>query len=171
MNTKLSLLATIEILSALSMGIFILTATYQALKYIGKKRYDIHSNNQAYSIFMAGILFSIGYTMSSVIQPLLSLFRILAMKENDSLSLAFKFITTGGIYIGMAYLLGATICIMGVLVYTYLTPVDEFTELKNNNIAVALVVGSIIVTLSLLTKDGVALLLESFIPYPDQYPK
>ncbi|MFZ6000119.1 MAG: hypothetical protein ACOYW3_06380, partial [Bacteroidota bacterium] len=69
MNTKLSLLATIEILSALSMGIFILAATYQLLKYVGRKRYDIHPNNQAYSVFMAAILFSIGYTMSGAIQP------------------------------------------------------------------------------------------------------
>lgn len=171
MNGNLTLLAVIEILSALSMGIFILAATFQALKYIGKKRYDIHANNQAYSIFMASILFSIGYTMSSAIQPLLSLFRILAMKETESLGLVWRFITTGGIYIGLAFILGALICIVGILVYTYLTPIDEFTELKNNNLAVALVVGSIIITLSLLTHDGVALLLESFIPYPDQYPK
>ncbi len=171
MNTNLTLLAIIEILSALSMGIFIMAATYQILKYLGKKRYDIHANNQAYSIFMASILFAIGYTMSSAIQPLLSLFRLLAMKEEESLSLALRFITTGGIYIGTAFVAGALICVMGILVYMWLTPVDEFAELKNNNLAVALVVGSIIITLSLLTKDGVALLLESFIPYPEQYPK
>lgn len=171
MNTKLSLLATIEILSALSMGIFILAATYQLLKYVGRKRYDIHPNNQAYSVFMAAILFAVGYTMSGAIQPLLSLFRILAMKEDEALSLAFRFITTGGLYIGSAFLLGAVICLSGIVVYTYLTPVDEFAELKNNNLGVAIVVGSIIITLSLLTKDGVALLLESFIPYPEQYPR
>jgi uncharacterized membrane protein YjfL (UPF0719 family) len=171
MNSRLTLLAFIEILSALSMGIFILAASYQLLKYFGKKRYDIHENNQAYSIFMASVLFSIGYTVSSATQPLLSLFRILATKENDTISLIFKFITTGGIYIGMAYLIGAFICLIGIMVYTWLTPVDEFAELKNNNLAVAVIVGSIIITLSLITKDGVALLLESFIPYPDQYPK
>ena len=171
MNGNLTLLAIIEILSALSMGIFILAATFQVLKYIGRKRYDIHANNQAYSIFMASILFSIGYTMSSAIQPLLSLFRILAVKESESFSLALRFIGTGAIYIGLAFVLGVMICVVGVLLYTYLTPIDEFTELKNNNVAVALVVGSILITLTLLTHDGVALLLESLIPYPDQYPR
>src|SRR6478736_8254644 len=163
MNSKLTLLAFIEILSALSMGIFILAASYQLLKYIGKKRYGIVENNQAYSIFMGSVLFSVGYTVSSAIQPLISLFRILAMKEDDSLKLLLEFIVTGGVYIGMAYVLGALICLIGIVVYTYLTPVKEFAELKNNNLAVALVVGSIIITLSLLTKDGVSLLLESFI--------
>lgn len=75
MNTKLTLLAIIEILSALSMGIFILAATYQLLKYFGKKRYEIYENNQAYSIFMASVLFSIGYTVSGATQPLSSLFQ------------------------------------------------------------------------------------------------
>ncbi len=171
MNTKLTMLALIEIISALSMGIFILAATYQLLKYVGRKRYCIHQNNQAYSIFMASVLFAIGYTVSSAIQPLISLFRILAMKEVSDLSLAMRFILTGGTYIGMAFVIGAVVCLLGIVVYTYLTPVDEFEELKNNNLAVAFIVGSIVITLSLLTKDGVSLLLESFIPYPEQYPK
>jgi uncharacterized membrane protein YjfL (UPF0719 family) len=71
----------------------------------------------------------------------------------------------------MAYVLAVTICASGVFIYMFITPIDEFAELKNNNIAVALIVGSIIITLSLLTNNGVDLLVESFIPYPQQYPK
>lgn len=171
MNTKLGLLAVIEIASALSMGVFILAATYQFLKYFGKKRYDIATNNQAYGIFMAAVLFSVGLTMSSVIQPLLSLFRIFASKDMSSGELAMKFIGYGAIYIALAYVLAVTVCSSGIFIYMFITPIDEFAELKNNNISVALIVGSIIITLSLLTNNGVDLLIESFIPYPQQYPK
>jgi hypothetical protein len=52
-----------------------------------------------------------------------------------------------------------------------MSPTIFGTITKNNNLAVALVVGSIIITLSLMTHDGVELLIESLIPYPDQYPK
>ena len=171
MNSKLTLLAFIEIASAMSMGIFILAATYQFLKYFGMKRYDISSNNQAYGIFMAAVLFSVGLTMSSVIQPLLSLFRIFASKDMSSWELVLKFIGYGAIYIALAYVLAVTICSSGIFIYMFITPIDEFAELKNNNISVALIVGSIIITLSLLTNNGVDLLIESFIPYPQQYPK
>jgi uncharacterized membrane protein YjfL (UPF0719 family) len=171
MNNRLTLLAVIEILSALSMGIFILAATYQVLKYIGRRKYDIHHNNQAYGIFIAAVLFSVGYTMSSVIQPMLSLFRIYASREMGLVELGFSFFLNGGVYIAVGYLLAVIICFIGVVIYTWITPIDEFTEIKNNNIAVDLVVGSIIITLSLLTHDGVALLIESFIPYPSQFPK
>lgn len=171
MNTKLTLLAIIEIASALSMGIFILASTYQFLKYYGKKKWDIHPNNQAYGIFMAAVLFSVGLTMSSVIQPLLSLFRIFATRDMGTTQLALNFIGYGAIYIALAYMFAVIVCALGIFIYTFITPIDEFAELKNNNISVALIVGSIIITLSLLTNNGVDLLVESFIPYPQQYPK
>ena len=171
MNSKLTLLAIIEILTALSMGVAILAATYLLLKYIGKKRYDINENNQAFGIFTASVLFSVGYMVSSVIHPLLSLFRILSTKDDDTFHLLISFIGYGAIYILMAFIVALLVCFLGALIYNYITPIDEIQELKNNNLAVAMVVGSIIVTLSLMTHDGVELLIESFIPYPDQYPK
>lgn len=170
MNSKLTLLALIEILSALSLGVAIMAATYLLLKYLGKKRYDINHTNQAFGIFMASILFSVGYLVSGVIQPLLSLFRILSTKENVS-NLLVAFIGYGAIYILTAYVVALLVCLLGMVIYNYLTPIDEIQELKNNNIAVALVVGSIIVTLSLMTRGGVELLIESFIPYSQMYPK
>jgi uncharacterized membrane protein YjfL (UPF0719 family) len=170
MNSKLTLLALIEILSALSLGVAIMAATYLLLKYLGKKRYDINHTNQAFGIFMASVLFSVGYLVSGVIQPLLSLFRILSSKESIS-TLLISFIGYGAVYIMTAYVVALLVCLLGMLIYNYLTPIDEIQELKDNNIAVALVVGSIIVTLTLMTRGGVELLIESFIPYPQMYPK
>lgn len=170
MNTKTALLGIIEIVSALSMGVFILAITYQMLKYIGRRRYDIQPGNLAYSIFTASVLFSIGYMVSSVIQPLLSLFRLLASRP-DAESIHLTFIITGAGYIAMAFAAGITIVFLSVFIYTAVTPLDEFAEIRNNNIGVALIVGTITITLSLLTRDGVSLFIESFIPYPDQFPK
>ena len=93
MNIKLSLLAIIEILSGLSIGIIIMIITYQMLKWIGRKRYDIHQNNAAYSIFIASVLFAVGYMVSGVVQPLLSLFRIMAA-SGGSTSAFFHFLDT-----------------------------------------------------------------------------
>lgn len=171
MNERLTLLAAIEIFSSLSMGIFIMAATYQVLKYIGRKKYNIHVNNHAYGIFIAAVLFSVGYTMSSVIQPLISLFRIYASRQMDFWELGGSFVLWGGVYIAVSYVIAVLICSIGIVIYTYLTPIDEFAEIRNNNLSVALIVGSIMITLSLLTHDGVALLIESFIPYPGQFPK
>ncbi len=171
MNSKITLLAIIEILSAISVGVFILALTYQLLKFIGRKRYGIETSNLATSIFVSSVLFSVGYMVSSVIDPLTSLFRLLAAKDNNVMSLALTFIGTGAFFIAVAFIAGVIVCFLSVILYTWITPLDEFTELKNNNIGVALIVGTITITLALLTKDGVALLIESFIPYPEQFPK
>lgn len=170
MNIKISLLGLIEILSALSIGIFIMAITYQGVRYLGRRRFDIQSNNLAYSLFTAAVLFSIGYIVSGVIQPLISLFRLLAAKENDSIDLALSFIGLGAIYIALAFVSGVIICVSGIAIYTFLTPLDEFKELRNNNVGVAVIVGTIMIVLSMLSKDGVSLLIESLIPYPDQFP-
>lgn len=171
MNSKLTLLAIIEILSALSMGVAILAATYLLLNYIWKKRYGVNESNQAFGIVTASILFSVGYMVSSVVHPLLSLFRILSTKDNDTFALMISFIGYGAIYIALAFVVALIVCWLGMVIHNYITPIDEIQELKNNNLAVALVVGSIIITLSLMTYDGVELLIESFIPYPEMYPK
>jgi len=170
MNIKISLLGLIEILSALSIGIFILSITYQGVRYLGRKRYDIQSNNLAYSIFTAAVLFSVGYMISGAIQPMISLFRLLAAKENDSITLAMSFVGHGAVYIALAFAAGVVICFSGIAIYTFLTPLDEFRELKNNNLGVAVIVGTIMIVLSMLTRDGVSLLIESLIPYPEQFP-
>ena len=169
MNIKLSLLALVEILSGLSIGIFIMVLTYEILKWVGKKRYDIHQNNAAYSIFMASVLFSVGYMVSGVIQPLLSLFRLMAAEDNSTAELLFSFLGYGAIYIASAYTAGVAVSLLGITVYTTLTPIDEFKELKNDNLGVALVVGAIIIVLTLLNRDGVNLLMESQVPYPTHF--
>ncbi len=171
MNTKLTLLALIEIFSALSLGVTILAATYLMMKYIGKKKYGINQNNQAYGILMACVLFSMGYLVSGVIHPLLSLFRILSTRNIETLQLVFSFIGYGAVYLALTFVVAFLVCLLGMVIYNYITPIDEMAELRNNNIAVALVVGSMIITLSLLSHDGVELLIESFIPYPEMYPK
>jgi uncharacterized membrane protein YjfL (UPF0719 family) len=170
MNIKISLLGLIEILSALSIGIFILALTYHAMRLYGRKRYDIRPGNLAYSIFTAAVLFSVGFLVSGVIQPLISLFRLLAARENDSINLALSFIGIGAIYIALAFVSGVIIVVSGIAIYTFLTPIDEFRELKNNNVGVAVIVGTIIITLSMMSRDGVSLLIESLIPYPEQFP-
>lgn len=166
MNRDIAILGLIEIFSALSIGVFILALTYKIVQWAGKKYYGIDKFNQAYSIFTAAIMISVGIMVSSVLQPLVSSFRLL---ENDysNFRLALEFIGTGAIYIAIAYGVSIAIGLMSTFLYSKLTTIDEFDEIRENNIGVALIIGSIIITLSLLSQSGVELLIESIIPYPE----
>jgi hypothetical protein len=64
-------------------------------------------------------------------------------------------------------------CLLGLLstlLYAKITPIDEFEEIRNNNIGVAIVVSVIIITLTMMCRSGVGLLIESIIPYPELPP-
>lgn len=168
---KIGILALIEIFSALSCGVIILFITYKGLKYLALKRYGIEKNNLSYSLFMAGVLLCVGIMMSGVIDPLLSVFRIISDQNKSFGNVVLSFLWQGGIYIAIAYTCSIVVIVIGVSVYANLTPIDEFKEIKNNNIGVAIIVCVIIISLTLMSKDGVALLIESIVPYPDLSPR
>ena len=165
MNRDLIILGLIEIVSALTIGIFILALTFKIVQWVGKKYYGIGNFNLAYSIFTATIMISVGLMANTVIQPLISSFRLLD-KEHNSFILAVKFLGMGTIYIGIAYSVAILIGLISTYLYSKLTPIDEFKEIKENNVGVALMISSIIITLTLITKSGVELLIEAIIPYP-----
>jgi uncharacterized membrane protein YjfL (UPF0719 family) len=166
MNLEIALLGLIEIFSALTIGIFILALTFKIVQWVGKRFYGVTTHsNLAYSIFTAAIMISVGLMVSSVIQPLVSSFRVMNM-ENNSFILALRFFGTGAIYISIAYSVSIVIGLISTYIYSKLTVIDEFEEMRKDNIGVAIIIGSIIITLSLLTRSGVELLIESIIPYP-----
>jgi len=57
---------------------------------------------------------------------------------------------------------------LSVKLYTYMTrEIDEFKEIKANNIAVAIIMATIIISVSVLIKESLYLMLETFVPYPE----
>ena len=167
MNEKIALLGFVEIISSLSCGIVILFLTYKILKIYGHRRLGIDHNNLAYNILVAGVLVSVGFIVSGVIQPILDSYRIISSSDVSKTELIFSFLAYGGLYILIAYVSALIIVFLGLFVYSNMTSLSELKELKDNNIGVAIVLVAIIFTLSLITSNGVILVVESFIPYPD----
>ncbi len=169
MNTNIALLAIIEIISAITIGIFILALTYKIVQWVGRKYYKIQDYNLSYSIFASAIILSVGIMISGIVQPLISSFRLLN-QQASSFILAFEYIATGAIYIAIAYTSTILIGLISTFLYSKLTPINEFEEIRKNNVGVSLIISSILITLTLLTKSGVMLLIEAIIPYPELPP-
>ena len=57
---------------------------------------------------------------------------------------------------------------LSINLYTKMTKdVNEFNEIKANNVAVSLIMATIIISISILIKESLYLMLETFVPYPD----
>ena len=62
----------------------------------------------------------------------------------------------------------AIVIVISIRLFTYMTKnINEFEELKKNNIAVAILTAVIVISISLLVKESLYLLLETFVPYPE----
>ncbi|MEQ9306267.1 MAG: hypothetical protein RJQ14_20300, partial [Marinoscillum sp.] len=93
MNYNVAILGLIEIVSAITIGVFILSLTYKIMKWVGVKYYDIRDYNLAYSVFTSSIVLAVGIMVSGIIQPLISSFRLLN-KGSDSFMLTLKYLGT-----------------------------------------------------------------------------
>ncbi len=171
MNEKIALLSIIQIISALSCGVVILFITFRLLSWYGKHKLKIEATNMAYQIFIGGLTFSIGFIVSGVIQPILSAYRILSDSHMGTTDLTLSFLLYGGIYIATSYVLSVFVILTGIGIFTYLTPMNELKQIKENNIGVSIILISIIMVLALMSKDGILLFIESIVPYPELPPK
>lgn len=170
MNEKIALLGLIEVMSAVSCGVFILWLTYRMGRIYGKTKLGVTQNNTAFNVLLAGILLSVGYIMSGVIHPILEAFRLLSLSDVSTGNLIWKFLSTGGMYIAISYVAACIIILLGLRLYTVMTPLDESEAIKSNNVGVAVIMCAIILILAIMTRDGVVLFIESLIPYPDSIP-
>ncbi len=169
MNYNVAIIGLIEIFSAITIGIFILALTYKLVQWVGQRYYGIQDFNLAYSIFTAAIILSVGIMVEGIIDPLISSFRLMSNVES-SLLFSLKFFGVGAMYIAIAYTAAVLIGLISTFLYSKVTPINEFEEIRNNNVGVALIVSSIIVTLTIFSKDGVKLLIEALVPYPELPP-
>lgn len=169
MNYNVALLGMVEVISAITIGIFMLALTYKIMTWVGKRYYDISTFNQAYSIFTAAIILAVGIMVGGVLEPLMSSFRLLN-KGSESFWITLRYLSTGGLYIGIAYATTVVIGLISTFLYSKLTPIDEFDEIRKNNVGVALIISAILITLTLMTRDGVMTFIEALVPYPELPP-
>ena len=162
MDSKLLNLALFEVVVSLITGVVILYMTYKFVKRVFGLTPD--ALNTAFGIVVGAILFSVGLIVSSVIPPLLSTLRML---PGDFFVLLAKLSMYLVIFFVISTVIAYATNAIGIWLFTRLTRIDELEELRRNNVATALVTAAIVIVLALFVKDGVVLLLESIVPYPE----
>jgi uncharacterized membrane protein YjfL (UPF0719 family) len=159
-------ISIIQFLLAFGIGISSLFVLYRIIRYFMMKIYKIEKNNNAFAIFQVGIIISGSFILSSIISPALNATRFLNPDNNYTLQ---SLLNTYG-YITMFVFIGFFCAILviasGLFVLFHLTDINEGEEIKNNNIAVALITAAIIVGLSIIVDEYVGILCDALIPYP-----
>ena len=157
----------IELGLSVFIGTIVFYSTYKLIDRFIRKKHGIEINNTAYGILCSSILFSVAYLISNIKDPILTSVELIQRSGND-VSLILEGLKYTGLFLGISVFIIWLINIISIYLFTIMTKdLDEFKEIKNNNIAVALITSIIVVSISIMVKSSLYLMLESFVPYPD----
>ncbi|NQY06155.1 MAG: DUF350 domain-containing protein [Flavobacteriaceae bacterium] len=164
MNSTLFNLAVIQIIISVLIAVSVLFISFKILRKIFFNNSIDQENHLAFTIFTSGLFVSIGMILSEIIPSISNIIRLSIQDANE---LTFtSIILYSGIYLVVGFLFAVIINLATFLLFTGMTRgLNEFNEIKNNNSAIAILVVSTIISITLIIKDSISSLIESLIPY------
>ncbi len=170
MDISLLISGVLQLFLSLFIGIIFI---YSGFRFFHKRIKSINEldelkkNNIAVAILNASIILALVIMVKNAIEPAITVFSM-ALRNPDST--IGSFLQTAGIMLVQIILAGSIAYIsiyLAINLYTHLTKeLDELSEIKNNNIAVSIVLGIVIISISLLMQQGIKSILDALIPFP-----
>jgi len=166
MNSKLFTLSLIEIVLSIIVTVVIIFITYKILKWLFFRDHDLRGENLAFTIFTSGIILSVGIILSEILPSITNIIR-LSTTQAEAIDTS-TIVLYSGLYLLIGFITAVCINASVFFLFSMLTTgVDEFKEIKNNNISVAILVVAILISITIILKDSIALLISSLVPYPE----
>jgi uncharacterized membrane protein YjfL (UPF0719 family) len=167
MNFYFIIIGLIEIIFSIIVAIISFFLGFKALS-IFTMEYDdekeIKNNNIAVAIISSMFLICIGIALETSSGPAISILRNTLSESGINF---LKILTTCGIML-LFLVSGGLISILSLFFSIFLiTKISPFKDLKGimqNNIAIALIIGSVMLVTILLIKDPLKFFLDGFIP-------
>lgn len=165
MNSKLFTLSLIEIVLSIIITVVIIFITYRILKWLFFRDQDLRGDNLAFTIFTSGIVLSVGIILSEILPSITNIIR-LSTTQTEAIDTT-TIVLYSGLYLLIGFITAVFINASVFFLFSILTTgVDEFKEIKNNNISVAILVVAILISITIILKDSIALLISALVPYP-----
>ena len=166
MNSTLFTLAVIQIIISIVLAVIILFVSHKILNRLFFREQEIKNDHLAFTIFTSGIFVSIGIILSEIIPSISNIIR-LSVTQNDTVNFV-DILTYSGIYLLAGFVFAVLINLATFLLFSALTKgINEFKEIKENNLSVSLLVVAMLISITLIVKDSISSLIGSLIPYQE----
>ena len=160
--------ALTELFFSVILGITLLYLTYKSLHKFFQKKYKIKDYNLSFSIVISSILLSVAYLISDIKSPILNSIKMVSSQADYQGSIIFDGFKYTFLFLFIVIVAISIIIFISIWLFTLMTKnIDEFKEIKNNNISIGLLLGVIIFSISLMVKESLYFLIETFVPYPE----
>ena len=161
----------IEFLIAIFISFILIFGTYRLLLIL-TPRFDeerqLKKKNLSVGIILGSILLGQALIVKQAIYPVMAVIQFFILDKNKSVGSVLKML---GLCAGDVVLAGflAVVCILfSFWLFNKLTPrIDQYEEIKDNNTAIALFMGFLIIGICLLISAGVSGLTKALIPFPE----
>jgi uncharacterized membrane protein YjfL (UPF0719 family) len=162
-----------SLMLAMVMGIIAIYLGFNAFKRINHsidEEFELRNNNIAVALVSGSFIISLGILMKSVIDPITqTVFNLVYQYQQLGIGFSDVFSTLGIVLLqfSVALILSLATLTLGTRLYMKLNrQTDEITEIANNNIAVAIVVAAITITLAIMLSSGMEIFLNAVVPAP-----
>ena len=160
--------ALTELFFSVILGITLLYLTYKSLHKFFQKKYKIKDYNLSFSIVISSILLSVAYLIFDIKSPILNSIKMVSSQADYQGSIIFDGFKYTFLFLSIVILAISIIIFISIWLFTLMTKnIDEFSEIKKNNISIGLLLGVIIFSISLMVKESLYFLIETFVPYPE----
>jgi uncharacterized membrane protein YjfL (UPF0719 family) len=170
MDLSLLIAGILQLILSLLVGI---TFIYAGFKFFHKRIKQINEieelkkNNIAVAILNASIILSLVIMVKNAIEPAITVFSLTLRNPDATINSFLQTALIMFIQIILAGLISYIAIYLAINLYTHLTKdIDEIAEIKNNNIAISIVLGVVIVAISFLMQQGIKSILDALIPFP-----
>ncbi|PKQ69639.1 DUF350 domain-containing protein [Raineya orbicola] len=166
---KISLfLAILHLIMTFLLAVLVTFSTTRIFIRFIRRKYQITPQNVSFAVLLASVIFSVGYIISGLGEPIFKAVNIIRTTETETTAVFFGALKYTLIFILLGYIFSFAVVVLGMYLFNFInTEIDELQEISQNNIAVGILVGTIIIVVSLFVKESIVFLIENLIPYPE----
>jgi len=169
MDWTLALLGVSRLIFGIVIGVVGITiAARVATRVSGFRSVDegLRAGNVAVGIVVAGSIGAMGILVQHAVRGTFGALDLLLHATGEQVSIGWILVYGAG-HVALALGVGAGILVVGMRTFVRLTPeVDEIAEIRDGNVASALVLAAVIIVIALLAQQGVATILDGLLPLP-----
>jgi len=170
MNLILVMQGSIEIVISILTSIFIFLMSFKVFSLLTRdidEMYEIKQNNISVSLLGISFVFGIMLLVKTAIGPSMdTLSTVMSLKTSTVALILLATIRILAIYI-ISAILAFIILWLAVKFFLILTnDIDEMAEVKKNNLAISILIGTFIISIAYILSSPLSTLLNSFVQAP-----
>jgi len=169
MDLMLSLLGVAKLIFGIVVGVVGITVAAKVATRVGgfpSVDEGLRAGNVAVGIAVSGSIAAMGILVQHAVRGTFGAVDLLLYARGEQISIGWIF-AYGAAHVALALGVGVAILVIGMRTFVRLTPdVDEIAEIRDGNVASALVLASVIIVIALLAQQGVETILNGLLPLP-----